>query len=232
MCSVLCGCIGGPISDLPNSRGGEKPSGDNVTNPGQGDNGNAGGGMSGEWPPSPGGGANNPGRPGDDPSAGDGDSDWNDADAGAGNPGPGPTAPECEYVPPDGSEACGGAYCGLSAAELESQVMPGGACVTDQAELALVCNSTLPVTVSRCFQDALGAGVFSLAEVETCATGAPELAAASTDCVRCYLEETRCALTHCLLYCLFENGEADCKSCRETHCGEAFRACSGLPVGP
>lgn len=122
--------------------------------------------------------------------------------------------------------ACYGVYCATPPHALAAQRLSvGGACL-EAKDLELVCDGELSRVVDACAQeDALRLGLGST--VSECARDARSLAKASQGCIDCHVDEVLCAVESCLTPCLAGLAAA-CIECRATHCGEAFRDCSGL----
>jgi hypothetical protein len=229
VCALSAGCFGGPISDFPQAEG-AKPVGGESTDHGTRDPDYLGP----DAPPPPLDTSNGHGPladagvglgGGEPVLGGDGDGDGVDPN---GEEHESPRSDQCGLFAADGS--CQGALCGVAPDELVGMVTPGGACVTDLGELALVCDETLSRAVGKCTQGAVLSG--ELEGVQECAASDPALDAASDDCVACYVQDNRCMLESCLLDCVLSAAEQACALCRQTHCAEAFASCSGLPAIP
>lgn len=204
---VACG---GPISDFPRNSGGDNEA------PSAGDGDDASEGGDGD---------------GDGTGVSDPD-DGADVDGGAASDGGVDAGPEDGGVPAcshgsDAGEGCFGIYCAQTLDDLTARSAPALACI-DAAELALVCEGELPRTATRCTADHLGDDD-RITAIATCLRAEASLADAGDDCLGCYAAEAECALTGCFEDC-FGGVPGACDACREASCGEAFRACSGLPT--
>lgn len=125
-----------------------------------------------------------------------------------------------------GFGACYGLYCAMTPGEIAEEARIEGACASD---LALACDGEIARVVSECAEaNVLALGAWRA--VSRCAERTASLSEVSAACLDCYVDEVLCAATSCLSECLSSDDAQSCSTCRLTRCGDAFRACSGLPA--
>ena len=132
------------------------------------------------------------------------------------------------YTMPMGDK-CSGFYCNVTVPDIMSHFPLTGKCTAFSA--AQICTGALPTHTGECAQEQSGASEGNRATMLSCIKGKGDYAAATDDCLNCFVNAAICASDNCLLDCLI-NGTASepCETCRNANnCNKPVPACAGLP---